>query len=91
MFFEDLPIHTADYLPGGTHVVAAGRRKFFYVRAINTGHDYFGHNYIPRRRKLFYVRAIAIGRNYLGHNCVGHNYIPDRCEFVLRPMSPNPI
>ena len=31
LFLADLPVHTAHFVAGGTQVVAAGRRPFFYV------------------------------------------------------------
>jgi len=35
VFFQDMPIHHAAFTNGGAQVVAAGRRKFFYVLDLN--------------------------------------------------------
>jgi hypothetical protein len=47
LFLEDCPIHTAAFAAGGSWVVAAGRRPFYYVADLNTGescHNSWGCN-----------------------------------------------
>jgi hypothetical protein len=37
VFFEDMPIHTASFAADGAYIVAAGRRKHFYVYDLGAG------------------------------------------------------
>ncbi|GAB5588707.1 U3 snoRNP protein [Umbelopsis nana] len=37
MYFEDMPIHRSAFHPDGDHIVATGRRKYYYIYDVQSG------------------------------------------------------